>query len=136
MKKLLLSLGLFVGLCASAQAQCVGVGGINTVPQTGIVCPLDGNLPTYFVQSIGIVPTTAPTDIFCLTGSATRTVRVKQVRVSGTAGTAINITTYLTKHTVANTSGTAALTEPPFAHPVGAGGDASRRSCHLRQRGA
>ena len=31
--------------------------------------------------------------------------------MAGTAGTAINITTYLTKHTVANTAGTAAATE-------------------------
>lgn len=111
MKKLLLSAVALLALSCGAQAQCIGVGGINNVPQPGIVCAQDSVVATYSVTSIGIVPTTAPTDIFCLTGSATRTVRVKQVRVTGTAGTAINITTYLMKHTVANTAGTAASTE-------------------------
>lgn len=111
MKKLLLSVTILLGLCVGAQAQCIGVGGINNVPQPGIVCAQDSVVAAFSVTSIGIVPATAPTDIFCLTGSATRTVRVKQVRVTGTAGTAINITTYLMKHTVANTGGTAASTE-------------------------
>lgn len=111
MKRLLLSLGLLLGLCLTAEAQCVGVGGINNVPQPGLICIQDSIVPAYFVNSIGIVPAAAPTDIWCLTGSATRTIRVKQIRVTGTAGTAINITTYLMKHTVANTGGTAAATE-------------------------
>lgn len=111
MKRILLSIGFLLGLTLAAQAQCIGVGGINNVPQPGIVCAQDSVVPTYFVQSIGIVPAATPSDIFCLTGSATRTIRVKQVRVSGTAGTAINITTYLMKHSVANTGGAAASTE-------------------------
>lgn len=111
MKRLLLSLGLLVALPLGAQAQCIGVGGVNNVPQPGIVCAQDSIVPAYSATSIGIVPAATPTDIFCLTGSATRTLRVKQVRVTGTAGTAINITTYLMKHTVANTGGTAASTE-------------------------
>jgi hypothetical protein len=111
MRKLLLALGLLVFMPLAAQAQCIGVGGVNNVPVPGIVCAQDGTVPTYFVNSIGIVPAATPTDIFCLTGSATKTVRVKQVRVTGTAGTAINITTYLMKHSVANTGGTAASTE-------------------------
>ncbi len=111
MKKLLLSAGALLALSCGAQAQCIGVGGINNVPQPGIVCAQDSVVPSFSVTSIGIVPAAAPTDIFCLTGSATRTIRVKQVRVTGTAGTAINITTYLMKHTVANTGGTKASTE-------------------------
>lgn len=111
MKRLLLALGLLVVMPLAAQAQCIGVSGVNSVPNSGIVCAQDGTVPTYFVNSIGIIPAAAPTDIFCITGSATKTVRVKQVRVTGTAGTAINITTYLMKHSVANTGGTAASTE-------------------------
>lgn len=111
MRKLLLSAIALLAFAGGAKAQCIGVGGVNNVPQPGIVCAQDSVVSTYFVNSIGIVPAATPTDIFCLTGSATRTVRVKQIRVSGTAGTAINITTYLMKHTVANTGGTAASTE-------------------------
>lgn len=111
MKKLLLSAIALLALSCGAQAQCVGVGGVNNVPQTGVTCIQDSGVATFSVTSIGIVPAATPTDIFCLTGSATRTIRVKQVRVTGTAGTAINITTYLMKHTIANTGGTAASTE-------------------------
>jgi hypothetical protein len=107
---LLAGVGLALLGLTPASAQCVGVGGVNNVPQTGLSCSQESATPTYSAASIGIVPTTAPTDIFCLTGSATRTLRVKQIRVSGTAGTAINITANLTKHTVANTGGTAAST--------------------------
>ena len=115
MKRILLSSVLGLGLLAlasgGASAQCIGVGGVNNVPVPGIVCAQDSIASTYSVMSIGIVPAAAPTDVFCLTGSATRTLRVKQVRVAGTAATAINITTYLMKHSVANTGGTAAATE-------------------------
>ena len=40
MKKLLLSLGLLLGLASPALAQvpCIGVGGVNSVPQVGISC--------------------------------------------------------------------------------------------------
>lgn len=107
----LLSAAALLAFAGGAQAQCIGVGGVNNVPQPGIVCAQDSVVNTYSVTSIGIVPAATPTDIFCLTGSATRTVRVKQIRVTGTAGTAINITTYLMKHSVANTGGTAASTE-------------------------
>lgn len=108
MKRFLLSLGLLLGLSGLAQAQAPACGGINFVPQPGLVCIIDSSVPTYIATSIGLVPGAAPTDIACLTGSATKTIRVKQVRVSGTAGTAINIVAVLTKHASANTGGTPA----------------------------
>lgn len=110
MKRFLLSLALLALWACPASAQCVGVGGINTVPVPGVSCTQESIVPTYFATSIGLVPGAAPTDIACLTGSATRVVRLKQVRVSGTAGTAINIVAVLTKHASANTGGTAATT--------------------------
>ena len=110
MKKLLLSLGLLLGLASGASAQCVGVGSVVNVPQPGIVCVEDSIVATYAATSIGLVPGAAPTDIACLTGSATKIVRLKHVEVSGTAGTAINISVVLTKHASANTGGTPATT--------------------------
>lgn len=108
MKKLLLSLAFVLGLGASAQAQCIGVGGVNSVPQTGLVCQSESNVPSYHAVGQAIAVGTTPTDVACITGSASKVVRLKKVRLSGTAGTAINISVYLTKHTVANTGGTAA----------------------------
>lgn len=54
-----------------------------------------------------------PLDIAVLTGSATKTVRVKSVIVRGywdTGSTALAIPVYFKKHTVANTGGTATAT--------------------------
>lgn len=121
MKKTLLALGLLLGLSAPALAQvpCIGVGGVNTVPQTGIGCQSEYIVPTYAAVSQGLVPGTAPTDIACLSGSATKVVRVKKIRLSGTAGTAINITAYLTKHVSADTGGTLATgTALPAPYPI------------------
>lgn len=107
-KKLLLALGLYFGLTAFTSAQCVGVGGVNNVPQPGIVCAQDSIVPTYVATGIGIVPAAAPTDVACITGSATKQIRVHRVEIGGTAGTAINIVAALHKHVSANTGGTAA----------------------------
>lgn len=119
MKHFLLSIAGLAFLCGSAFAQCVGVGGVNSVPQVGIACQTDSIVPTYTAVSIALTPGAAPTDIACLSGSATRTIRVKQIRVAGTAGTAININTYLIKHIVADSGGTPATgTALPAPYPL------------------
>lgn len=109
MKRTLLALGLLLGLVASAAAQtgCIGVGGVNTVPQVGVSCLSEPTTPTYAATGIGIAPASSATDIACITGSATRTVRVQSIRVSGSAGTLINVPVVITKHATANTGGTA-----------------------------
>lgn len=109
MKKLLLVLGLLCGLTAAAQAQCVAVGGVNSVPQPGINCASEPSVGSYAAAGYGIVPAASATDIACITGSATKVVRVQRVRVSG-SGTAISLPVILTYHTVANTGGTPATT--------------------------
>lgn len=108
MRKLTLALGLLLGMVASATAQCVGSGGINTVPQVGVSCASEPSVATYTAVGIGIAPAASATDIACITGSATRVVRVQRIRVSGTAGTLINVPVVITKHASANTGGTAA----------------------------
>lgn len=110
MKKLLLSLGLLLGLTTLASAQCVAVGGVNSVPQTGVSCASEPSVASFMAAGYGIVPASSATDIACITGSATRVTRVQAIRVSGTAGTLVTLPVILTKHTVANTGGTAAVT--------------------------
>lgn len=111
MKKLLLAAGLALLWGAlPAQAQCVGVGGINTVPQIGVSCASEPAVATFAAMGYGIVPASSATDIACITGSATKVIRVQSIRVSGTAGTLVSLPILLNKHTVANTGGTAALT--------------------------
>lgn len=108
MKKLLLASGLALLWGAfPAQAQCVGVGGINSVPQVGVACLSEPTVGTYAATGVGIIPAGSATDIACLTGSATKTVRLQAVRVSG-SGTAISVPVLLKMNLVADTSGTAA----------------------------
>lgn len=109
MKKLLLSLGLLLALAAPASAQCVGVGGINNVPQPGIVCGTEPIVPSYAATSVGLVPAAAATDIACLTGSATKTIRLQAIRVSG-SGTAISVPVIIRKNASADSGGTPATT--------------------------
>lgn len=119
MKRIILSLGLLLGFTTLASAQCVGVGSINNAPPPGIICQQDSVVPTYHAVGVAIAIGTAPTDVSCITGSATKVIRLKKVRLSGTAGTAINISVYLTKHIVADTGGTAATgTALPTAYPM------------------
>lgn len=118
MKRLLLALGLLLGLTTFASAQCIGVGTVTNVPQPGLACAQDSIVDGYVATGVGIIPAATPSDIACLTGSATKTIRLKRVEVSGIAGTAINIVVVLRKNLVADTGGTAgtALLVPvPYA---------------------
>lgn len=66
----------------------------------------DGELATYSATAVGLVPASSATDLSCLIGSATKTVKVTRVVVSGTAGTLVNGQVLLMKHAVAPTAGT------------------------------
>lgn len=109
MRKTLLTLGFLLGLSAPAWAQvpCIGVGGVNSVPQVGVTCGQEPAINSYAATGLGIVPASAATDIACITGNATTVTRVQNIRVSGT-GTAISIPIVITKHASANTLGTPA----------------------------
>ncbi len=61
---------------------------------------------SYSATIVGLVPATTPTDIFSITGSATKTVKVKNITVSGTQTTAGVINVLLVKRSAANTGGT------------------------------
>lgn len=110
MRKYLLALGFLFGLGltpALAQVPCIGVGGVNTVPQVGVTCPQEPSVLSYAASQIGIVPAGSATDIACMTGAANIVARLQSVRISGSAGTLINVPVTLTKHVSLNTGGTA-----------------------------
>lgn len=108
MKRFLLALALLLGGTLATQAQCVSAGGVNSVPQYGLSCDSEPSVASYGATSVGLVPASAATDVVCITGSATKVVRVQYIRVSGSAGTLINVPITITKHASANTGGTAA----------------------------
>jgi hypothetical protein len=75
--------------------------------------PTDGAKPTYSA-SVTVAPAATATDVVTLAGSATTTIRITLVRISGISTTAITTPVLLIKRSAANTGGTsAALTRVP-----------------------
>jgi hypothetical protein len=85
-------------------------GSAVTQPVSGSVTavPVDGAKATYRAVKIALAPAASATDIFTITGSASKTVRVTRVRVSGTETTAGHATFQLIKRSTADTAGTSA----------------------------
>lgn len=102
MRRILLSLGLLFGLLASAAAQA-----INTVPQVGVTSAYQKQL-TYSAVSVGLVPAASATDIFCIAGSSSRSISIKQITISGTAGTLVTAPFTALRRATLDTGGTAA----------------------------
>lgn len=77
--------------------------------------PVDGTKATYSASAVNLVSATSATDIFTITGSATKTVRVSKLYISGLATTGGNITVNFVKRSTANSGGTSStLTGVPF----------------------
>lgn len=84
-----------------------------------LLCDSNGALATYDNGSLkasysasttGLVPVATATDIWEITGSASKTVKITQLWVSGTAATAINTSVLLIKRSTANSGGTSSAT--------------------------
>jgi hypothetical protein len=121
MKRLLLALGLLLGLSAPglAQVPCVGIGGVNSVPQLGVACNQEPAVATYAATGVGIAPASSATDLACLQGAANIVIRVQRIRVSGTAGTQIVVPVLLMKRASLDTGGTPATsTALPVAYAM------------------
>lgn len=82
--------------------------GVDTDVNKAKQVTTEGVAATYGVSEVAIVPFATPTDLVVLTGSATKTGRVKHICVSGIATTAGSMDVSLVKHTVADTAGTKA----------------------------
>lgn len=81
---------------------------VNVVPQVGLnTANLRQN--TYGAVSVGLVPAAAATDFFCISGSATKTVIIHNILLSGTAGTAITTPFVMLRRIALDTGGTAAV---------------------------
>lgn len=106
MKRLLLLLALGLGLLAPnlAQAQCPGIN--CTVPQSGLA--FIARNKSYIATSVGLVPAASATDIFCISGSTSKTISIRKIKIAGTAGTAITTPFLVYQRSALGTAGTAA----------------------------
>jgi hypothetical protein len=74
-----------------------------------------GHVSTYGASVTGLTAANTATDIFTITGSANKTVKIRQLTLSATQTTAGNINLLLVKRSTANTGGTSVLqTAVPF----------------------
>lgn len=71
------------------------------------VAPVDGQKATYAASINGLALASSATDIFTIKGSATKTVRIRKLRISGIKTTAgAQVIFQLIKRSAANTGGT------------------------------
>lgn len=68
------------------------------------------NKASYSVSTTALAPAATATDIWEITGSGTKTIKITQLWVSGTAATAINTPILLIKRSTANSGGTSSAT--------------------------
>lgn len=83
---------------ARSAAGTTGILAVNT----------EGTKATYSVGVIGFTPAATATDFWTLVGSATKTLRLLRLRVTGIATAAATVELQLIKRTTANTGGTTA----------------------------
>jgi hypothetical protein len=107
--KLLLALGIALGLSAPALAQQPGVNSnLNTV----FTLPLDSIKRTYSQAMANLVVASSPTTWWQICGSATSTVRVTRLTIAGRQTTAAHADIQLIKTSTAATGGTIASGQP------------------------
>ena len=104
MKRFLLAA---LGLVASAT---IALAQVNVVPQVGVTSSYLAR-QTYSSAFVGLVPVSGGTDVLCIAGSATKTIRLESIKIWGTTATAIQqLPVLLLRRTVADTGGTPATT--------------------------
>lgn len=111
MKRLLLAGCALIVSMGAASAQ------VNVVPQVGLVTSYLEKT-TYSAGFVGLVPAASATDVICLAGSATKTVTLRSIKLSGTAGTLVSIPVSLTRNAAADSGGTAATTTANPANAI------------------
>lgn len=91
---------------------------VNAVPQQGVITAISNQLPTYTAGFIGLVPPASATDTICLAGSATKTIALTRVQLSGSAGTLVSVPITMVRRVTVATGGTAASTTANPANTI------------------
>lgn len=92
------------------------VAQVNVVPQSGLTTAYLART-TYSATFFGLVPVATATDLFCITGSASKLIRLQNVKLSG-SGTAISLPVTVLRRASADTGGTAATTTANPANTI------------------
>lgn len=82
---------------------------VNVVPQVGVTSAYIKQ-KTYSAVSIGLAPAASATDVFCIGASASASISIKRIGVSGTAGTLVTVPVTILRRATLDTGGTPAVT--------------------------
>ncbi len=106
---------LFLGGLALVASLSAALAQVNTVPQVGVITSFNTQKQTYSAASSFSAAASA-TDIATICGSATKTIRVQSITVTGqTTGSAVVSIVDIVKRSTRNTGGTATqLTAVPL----------------------
>ena len=94
--------------------QALRTAPINNGVQVLQVQDAENTRQSYTIAVTNLVVVTGATDIFVLTGSATKTIRITRITFTMSATTAVTVPFVITKHSTANTGGTSTA---PVATP-------------------
>lgn len=98
---------------ATARGGLIVATGVDTFTVNSI--PLDGAKQSFSASATAVTAAATPTDVFTLTGSGTKTIRITRVELSGTETLSASKNVLLIKRSAANTGGTSAtLTAVPY----------------------
>lgn len=90
---------------------------VNTVQQVGLITSILKK-SSYSAVALALPPAASATDIACIAGSSTKTIIVRRVSVSGTAGTLVSAPVTLLRRTSVDSGGTAATTTANWANTI------------------
>lgn len=107
----------FLGAALAALLSTSALAQVNVVPQVGVNSAVITR-NTYSAVALALPPASSATDIACIAGSATKTVYINFVGVSGTAGTLTTTPVTLLRRAAVDTGGTAATTTANWANTI------------------
>jgi hypothetical protein len=99
---------LIVSALALTLAASAAIAQVNYVPQQGITSGY-GFKNTYSSAFFGLASASSATDVLCIAGSASKVVRLVDIKIGG-SGTAITFPVTVVRRAVLDTGGTAATT--------------------------
>ena len=107
---------IFGGLAALIGLS-VATAQVNVVPQTGLITGVL-NKTTYTAVALALPPASSATDVACIAGSASKTIKITRMMISGTANTLVTLPVTLLRRNTADTGGTAATTTANWANTI------------------
>jgi len=118
MKRFLLACSALVLSASAALAQTSVGSPVNQVPQIGVSTAYLSRA-SYSAVWIGLAPAATTTDLICIAASSTKTVRLQNIKLSGSAGTTLSLPVTVLRRASLDSGGTAASTTANPANTIG-----------------